>query len=73
MADLVYRRSVQMAAQILGSQEGVARYLGIQVEVVASWLAGTAAPPISLVLRLVELIEQRTVSAARTATVGRSK
>ena len=73
MADRVYRRSVQMAAQILGSNEGVARFLGIKVNVVASWLAGTAEPPASYVVRLVELIEQHTVNAARTSTVGRSK
>jgi hypothetical protein len=73
MADLVYRRSVEMAAEILGSHEGVAQFLGTTVDEVASWAAGTAEPPISFVLRLVELIEQKTVNAARTATVGRSR
>jgi hypothetical protein len=73
MADLVYRRSVEMAAEILGSHEGVAQFLGTTVDVVASWLAGTTEPPGSFVLRLVELIEHKTVNAARTATAGRSK
>ena len=73
MADLVYRRSVEMAAAILGSQEGVAQFLGTTVDVVASWVAGRAEPPGSFVVRLVELIEQKTVSAARTATAGRSR
>lgn len=73
MADLVYRRSVQMAAEILGSHEGVARFLGTNLDVVRSWVAGTAEPPLNLVLRLVELIEQRTVNAARIATAGRSR
>jgi len=73
MADRLYRRSVQLAAQILGGHEAVAQFLGTPVEVVAGWAAGTAEPPASYVVRLVELIEQRTVNAARTSTVGRSK
>lgn len=73
MADVLYRRSVLMAAQILGSHEGVAQFLGTSVDVVAGWAAGTAEPSASYVVRLVELIENKTVNAARTATVGRSK
>ena len=73
MTDLVYRRSVEMAAQILGSHDGVAQFLGTTVDVVAGWVAGTAEPPASFVVRLVELIEQKTVNAARVATVDRSR
>jgi hypothetical protein len=73
MADVVYRRSVEMATEILGSQEGVAKFLGTTADVVAAWVAGTAEPPVSFVARLVELIEQKTVHAARTATAGRSR
>jgi DNA-binding transcriptional regulator YiaG len=73
MADLAYRRSVEMAAAILGSQERVAHFLGTTADVVASWAAGTVEPPVAFVVRLVELIEQNTVKAARTATAGRSR
>lgn len=73
MADLVYRRSVKMAAEILGSHEGVARFLGTTVDTVAGWAAGTAVPPAGLLARLVELIEQKMVQAARTATAGRPR
>lgn len=73
MADLVYRRSVEMATEILGSHEGVAQFLGTTADVVASWIAGSAEPPVAFLARLVELIEQHTVKAARTATAGRSR
>ena len=69
----VYRRSVEIAATILGSRDAVARYLGTSLDVVENWAAGTAEPPLKYLSRLVELIEQRTVNAARTATASRSK
>ena len=62
-----------MAAAILGGREGLAQFLGITVDVVASWLAGSAEPPLAFVARIVELIEQKTVNAARTATAGRPR
>jgi hypothetical protein len=73
MAKAVYQRSVEMATQILGSNEAVARYLDVNPAEVLSWLEGRAEPAISLFLRLVDLIEKKTVDAARTATVVRSK
>jgi DNA-binding transcriptional regulator YdaS (Cro superfamily) len=69
----VYQRSVEMAAEILGSNDAVAQYLGVNPTDVLSWLEGRAEPAVNLFLRLVELIEKQTVSAARTATVVRSK
>ena len=73
MAKAVYQRSVEMAAEILGSNDAVAQYLGVNPAEVLSWLEGRAEPAINLFLRLVELIERKTVNAARTATVVRSK
>jgi hypothetical protein len=73
MAKAVYQRSVEMAAEILGGSEAVARYLGVNPAEVLSWLEGRAEPAINFFLQLVELIENKTVSAARTATVVRSK
>lgn len=73
MAKAVYQRSVEMATQILGSNEAVARYLGVKPSEVLSWLEGRAEPAVNLFLRLVDLIERKTVDAARTATVVRSK
>jgi hypothetical protein len=73
MAKAVYQRSVEMAAEILGSHDAVAQYLGVNPAEVLSWLEGKAEPAINLFLRLVDLIEKQTVSAARTATVVRSK
>ena len=69
----VYQRSVEMAVEILGGDEAVARYLGVTPAEVLSWLEGRAEPAIDLFLRLVDLIEEKTVSAARTATVVRSR
>jgi hypothetical protein len=73
MAKAVYQRSVEMAAEILGSNDAVAHYLGVNAAEVLSWLEGRAEPAVNLFLRLVDLIEKQTVSAARTATVVRSK
>ena len=73
MAKAVYQRSVEMAAEILGSNDAVANYLGVNPAEVLSWVEGRAEPAINLFLRLVDLIERNTVSAARTATVVRSK
>ena len=73
MAKAVYQRSVEMAAEILGSNDAVARYLGVNPADVLSWLEGRAEPAINLFLQLVDLIEQKTVNAARMATVVRSR
>ena len=73
MAKAVYQRSVEMAAEILGSNDAVAVYLGVNPAQVLAWVEGRAEPVINLFLRLVDLIERSTVSAARTATVVRSK
>jgi hypothetical protein len=62
-----------MAAEILGSYEGVAQFLGTTVDAVAGWAAGTTEPPLNFLPRLVELIEQKLVNAARMATASRSK
>lgn len=73
MTKAVYQRSVELATQILGSNDAVARYLGVNPAEVMSWLEGRAEPAINLFLKLVDLIERKTVDAARTATVVRSK
>jgi hypothetical protein len=73
MAKSVYCRTVDMAAEILGGQDAVASYLGATPELVASWAAGQSEPAINFFLRLVDLIEQKTVAAARSATVVRSR
>lgn len=73
MGSVFYRRSVEMAAEILGGNEAVAEYLGVTIDEVSGWLEGKTEPAIHFVLRIVELIEQKTVQAARTATVVRSR
>ena len=73
MAKAVYQRSIEMAAEILGGNDAVARYLGVNPADVLSWLEGRAEPAITLFLQLVDLIEKKTVNAARMATVVRSR
>jgi predicted transcriptional regulator len=73
MAKSAYCRSVDMAAEILGGLEAVASYLGATPEAVASWAAGETEPAMNFFLKLVELIEQKTVNAARSATVVRKR
>lgn len=60
-----------MAAEILGGQEAVATYLGATPDMVASWAAGSSEPATNFFLRLVELIEEKMLDAARKATVVR--
>jgi hypothetical protein len=69
----VSRRSVKAAVEILGGNEAVAKYLGVRPEDVLSWTQGRSEPDFELFLRIVALIEERTVNAARTATVVRSR
>lgn len=73
MEKSVYPRSVEMAAEILGGQEAVATYLGTTPDTVASWAAGNSEPAVDFFLRLVDLIQQKTVTAARLTTVVRSR
>lgn len=73
MTKPVFRKSVEMAVEILGGNDAVAHYLGVTPEDVVSWLAGTAEPAVNYFLRMVDLIEESTVKAARTATVVRSR
>jgi predicted transcriptional regulator len=73
MARSIYARAVESAAEILGGEEAVATYLGATPEMVASWAAGQSEPAVKFFLRLVDLIEQQTVKAARSSAVVRSK
>lgn len=68
-----YRRSVDMAVEILGGSEPLARHLGVSLEEVRDWVQGKTEPAAALLQRIVDLIESSTVSAARTATVVRSR
>ena len=73
MGKTVYRSSVEMAGEILGGYEAVAKHLGVTTDEVLSWADGKTEPAIAFFFRMVDLIEQKTVNAARTATVVRSK
>lgn len=73
MGNWVYQRSIGMAVEILGGNDAVARYLGVHTEEVLSWVEGKTEPGKNFFQRIVELIEQNTVKAARTATVVRSR
>jgi DNA-binding transcriptional regulator YiaG len=73
MGKSAYRRSVELATEILGGHDAVAQYLGTTPDMVASWAAGSSEPAINFLLRLVDLIEQKTVAAARAATVVRRR
>ena len=73
MGKAPYQRSVEMAAEILGGNDAVASYLGVTADEVLSWLEGKTEPAIDFVIRLVQLIEEKTVAAARSATAVRSR
>lgn len=73
MSNGVYQRSIGMAAEILGGNDAVAKYLGVSTEDILSWIDGKTEPAMAFFQRIVDLIEESTVKAARTATVVRSR
>ncbi|TAK83447.1 MAG: hypothetical protein EPO20_17515 [Betaproteobacteria bacterium] len=52
----IYRRALQRAREILGSEQRLARYLRVAPSTLDPWLAGSDIPPLPVLLRCVEVI-----------------
>jgi transcriptional regulator with XRE-family HTH domain len=52
----VYSRTLRRAAELVGSQQELARRLGIFPSHLLPWLAGTSTPPIEVFLKAVDIV-----------------
>ena len=63
MASSVYSRTLQKAADLLGSRKKLARVLRVPTKDLDSWIADEVKPPLNVFLRVVDLIIDETGSA----------
>ena len=52
----VYTRTLRLAAETLGSMEGLARRLGVEPGELARWIAGTEFPPHQMFMRALDIV-----------------
>ncbi len=57
--DHIYVKTLHAACLMLGGEHHLAAYLGVTPEEVEAWLNGRGAPPDSVFLRCVDLVETR--------------
>jgi len=60
VASSVYSRTLQKAAQLIGSRKKLARHLRVPLAELEKWLAGTAVPPTGTFLKAVDLVIDET-------------
>ena len=56
MVSSVYSRTLQKAAELLGSRKKLARALRVPAKDLEAWIADEAKPPLNVFLRAVDLI-----------------
>jgi len=52
----VYSRTLQKAAELLGSRQKLARHLRVPLAELEKWIAGTALPPTGSFLKAVDVV-----------------
>jgi hypothetical protein len=52
----VYRRAIQRAEEVLGSEERLARYLCVPPRTLQEWRSGSEIPPLAVFLCCVDVI-----------------
>jgi hypothetical protein len=62
MASPVRRKALERAADILGGQPALRRYLRVSAAALALWLSGAAATPTDVFLKAVDVIYDRDLS-----------
>jgi len=60
VASSVYSRTLQKAAELVGSRKNLARHLAVPLAELEKWLAGHAVPPTGTFLRAVDLVVEQT-------------
>lgn len=56
MISSVYSRTLQKAAELLGSRQKLARHLRVPLGELEKWIAGTAVPPTGSFLKAVDVV-----------------
>ena len=62
MVDKVYARTLQKAAELSGGQKQLARMLRVPLAELEKWIAGEAAPPMSVFLKAIDFVLDETPS-----------
>lgn len=57
--ETVYTRTTRKALEALGGAEPLADALGLAVQEIGEWLAGSAIPPDKAFLQLLEIVSRR--------------
>ena len=60
MVDPVYSKTFSKAAERLGGEKALARELRVPVADLHKWIAGGAKPPLSLFLKVIDLVLDET-------------
>jgi hypothetical protein len=64
MANSVYSRTMQKAAQLAGGEKQLARYLRVPLADLQKWIAGKDTPPTPHFLKAIDLVLDETSPAA---------
>ena len=60
MVDPVYSKTFAKAAELLGGEKALARELRVPAADLNKWIAGSAKPPLSIFLRVIDLVLDET-------------
>ena len=60
MASIVYIRTLQKAADLVGGRKKLARHLHVPIGELEKWLAGDDVPPIGVFLKVVDVVLDET-------------
>lgn len=60
MASIVYVRTLQKAADLVGGRKKLARHLRVPLPELERWMGGDEAPPIATFLKAVDLVLDET-------------
>ena len=55
-AESSHTRTLQLAAQLLGSAEALAAELGVALEMLQAWMRGEATPPFSVFSQALDIV-----------------
>ena len=60
MVDPVYSKTFSKAAELLGGEKALARELRVPLADLHKWIAGSAKPPLSVFLKVIDLVLDET-------------
>jgi hypothetical protein len=66
MVSIVYFRTLQKAADLLGGRKKLARHLRVPLGELESWMSGKEVPPIGVFLKAVDLVLDETAPPGDT-------